>query len=258
MASTIEWTDETWNPVTGCSRISPGCDNCYMFSLYPRLRGMKVPGYDKSPDVVQMFPERLQLPLKWKKPRRVFVNSMADLFHPEVPFDFVSDAFAIMKQAGEQRGHTFQVLTKRPGRAVAWWEEWSSSFESSWPSSVWIGTSVENQKYAARLTVLSRLPAEVKFVSAEPLLGALDLTPWLDDGTLSWIIVGGESGPRARPMQLQWARHIRDQALNANVPFFLKQLGGQKSKRSGEAATLDNVLWQQFPTERKEFDSGAE
>ena len=247
MASTIEWTDETWNPVTGCSRVSPGCDNCYMFSLYPRLRGMKVPGYDKAPQVVQIFPERLELPLTWKKPRRVFVNSMADLFHPSVPFDFISDAFAVMEEAGTENGHTFQVLTKRPGRALAWWQEHAASFPAGWPACIWMGTSVENQKYAARLTVLSRIPAEVRFVSAEPLLGNLDIRPWLEERTVSWVIAGGESGPRARPMHLDWARNLRDQAQAAGVPFFFKQLGGRRSKRAGSAALLDNQLWHQFP-----------
>jgi len=218
-----------------------------MFSLYPRLKGMKVPGYDKSPEVVQIFPERLGLPLTWKKPRRVFVNSMADLFHPSVPFDFVSDTFAVMEQAGRENGHTFQVLTKRPGRAVAWWSEHSESFSGEWPSCVWIGTSVESQKYAPRLSVLARLPADIRFVSAEPLLGPLDLTPWLEDGTLAWVITGGESGSRARPMHLDWARELRDQAQAAGTPFFLKQLGGRPSKRAGPAALLDNRLWHQYP-----------
>ena len=247
MASTIEWTDETWNPVTGCSRVSPGCDNCYMFSLYPRLRGMKVPGYDKAPEVVQLFPERLELPLTWKKPRRVFVNSMADLFHRSVPFGFISDAFAVMNQAGQENGHTFQVLTKRPGRAEAWWNKNSASLFGEWPSCVWLGTSVESQKYAPRLTVLGRIPASVRFVSAEPLLEELDLSPWLADGTLSWVIAGGESGPRARPMNLDWVRDLRNQTTQAAVPFFLKQLGGRRSKRSGQEAVLDGELWQEYP-----------
>ena len=252
MASTIEWTDETWNPVTGCTRVSPGCDNCYMFSLYPRLRGMRVSGYDKSPEVVQTFPERLSLPLTWKRPRRVFVNSMADLFHPAVPLDFITDAFEVMDRAGRENGHTFQVLTKRPGRAVAWWMKNSDSFRGEWPSCVWIGTSVENQKYAPRLTVLGRIPADIRFVSAEPLLGELDLRPWLEDGCLSWVIAGGESGPRARPMQLDWARELRDQSTDAGVPFFLKQLGGKRSKQSGSMAILDGKTWNEFPSMKEE------
>ena len=226
-SSKIEWTDATWNPVTGCSKVSPGCDNCYMFTLYPRLRAMAVPGYDLAPDRVQIMRERLFMPLSWKKPRRVFVNSMSDLFHPKVPFDFVSEVFLVMQEATRERGHTFQVLTKRPGRAAAWWESAEELFPEGWPQNVWMGTSVENQKYAPRLTVLARLPANVRFVSAEPLLGPVDLSPWLNKGELDWIIVGGESGARARPMELDWARQIRDQALKADVPFFLKQLGGK-------------------------------
>ena len=148
MPSSIEWTDESWNPVTGCTRVSPGCDHCYMFALYPRLRGMGVPGYETSPDNVRLLPERLQTPLSWKKPRFVFVNSMADVFHPRVPFDYILQMFSVMAEASAQRGHVFQVLTKRPGRAVAWWEQNQHHFPEGWPSKVWIGTSVESQKYA--------------------------------------------------------------------------------------------------------------
>ena len=159
MPSSIEWTDESWNPVTGCTRISPGCDHCYMFALYPRLRGMGVPGYETAPDNVRLLPERLQTPLSWKKPRLVFVNSMADVFHPKVPFDFILQMFSVMAEAAAQRGHVFQVLTKRPGRAVEWWKQNQQSFPEGWPPMIWIGTSVESQKYAPRLTVLERLPA---------------------------------------------------------------------------------------------------
>ncbi len=247
MPSAIEWTDETWNPVTGCTRVSPGCDNCYMFSLYPRLRAMAVPGYDMAPDEVQILPSRLTIPLSWKKPRRIFVNSMADLFHPRVPFDFVYGAFSVMQEAAAERGHIFQVLTKRPGRAVAWWKAYEHSFPDGWPPNVWLGTSVESQKYAPRLTVLARLPAPVRFVSVEPLLAPVDLKPWLDGGVLQWVIVGGESGPRARPMDLTWARALRDQATEAGVAFFLKQLGGVRNKRGGEDAMIDGRLWRQMP-----------
>ena len=160
MASTIEWTDETWNPITGCSRVSPGCDNCYMFALYPRLHAMGVPGYEATADTVQMLPNRLNAPLTWGKPRRVFVNSMSDLFHPKVPFEFISQVFGVMQQADQ---HIFQVLTKRPGLAVGWWEQCGKHEFGEWPSNVWIGTSVENQKYAPRLTVLGRIPAKIRF-----------------------------------------------------------------------------------------------
>lgn len=248
MPSAIEWTDETWNPVTGCSRVSPGCDNCYMFALYPRLKAMKVPGYEYAPDTVQILPERLQNPLSWKRPRQVFVNSMSDLFHKDVPWTFISDVFRVMQEAADRYGHVFQVLTKRPGRAVYWWKEHKGNFPDGWPANVWIGTSVENQKYAHRITVLERLPAPVRFVSAEPLLERLDLTPWLDRDALQWVIVGGESGTGARPMDLDWAYDLRDQCAGAGVAFFLKQLGGVKNKRGGDKALLDNHTYREMPT----------
>ncbi len=247
MPSTIEWTDETWNPLTGCSRVSPGCDHCYMFALYPRLRAMGVPGYETSPDDIRLMSDRLEVPLTWKTPRRVFVNSMADLFHPKVPFSFISQVFSIMERAGSYRGHIFQVLTKRPGRAAAWWQQYGSDFLDRWPPNVWIGTSVESQKYAPRLTVLARIPAAIRFVSAEPLLGPTDITPWLSEGAVHWVIVGGESGPGARPMELDWARDLRDQSIAAGVAFFLKQLGGVRKKRGGESALLDGEGWRQMP-----------
>ena len=249
MSSTIEWTDETWNPVTGCTRLSPGCDHCYMFALYPRLKAMGVPGYEADPSEVRLLPERLDAPMRWGRPRRVFVNSMSDVFHPSVPYEFINDIFDVMCEASEQRGHVFQVLTKRPGRAVGWWERNQDRYGSEWPSGVWIGTSVENQKYAPRITVLARLPAAVRFVSAEPLLGSVDLRRWLASGDVQWIIAGGESGPAARPMDLDWARDLRDQSAEAGVAFFLKQLGGKRGKRSGHEATIDGETWRQMPVE---------
>ncbi len=225
MPSSIEWTDETWNPVTGCSRVSPGCDNCYMFALYPRLRGMGVPGYSSSPDIVQIHPERLAWPLTWTKPRRVFVNSMSDAFHKDVPDEFLLSMFQVMKRSIDRSGHVFQILTKRPGRAVAWWQKHDSHFPAGWPENIWIGTSVENQKYAPRLTVLARLPAPVRFASVEPLLGPVDLSDWLAAGSLSWVIVGGESGQRARPLELEWVESLKWQCEENVVPLFVKQLG---------------------------------
>ena len=244
MPSTIEWTDETWNPVTGCSRVSLGCDNCYMFALYPRLKAMGVPGYSDAPDSVRALPERLRVPSTWKRPRRVFVNSMSDLFHPHVEYDFISEVFGAMKTAER---HVFQALTKRPGRAVGWWETQGRREFGEWPRNVWIGTSVESQKYAPRLTVLGRIPARVRFVSAEPLLGPLDLSEWLRDGTLQWVIAGGESGPKARRMEMDWARRLRDQCLDAEVAFFLKQLGGRRGKNGGDSAVIDGEPWRNMP-----------
>ena len=246
MPSTIEWTDETWNPVTGCTRVSPGCDNCYMYALYPRLRGMGVRGYETAPDHVQLLPERLEAPLHWGKPRHVFVNSMSDVFHPDVPYDFITKIFDVMNEAS-QRGHIFQVLTKRPGRAVGWWNQNRARYGNEWPAGVWIGTSVESQKYAPRITVLARIPAPIRFVSAEPLLGPVDLSPWLENDDLQWVIVGGESGRNARPMELEWAETLRDQTLDVNAAFFLKQLGGKRGKRSGKEAILDGRPWRDMP-----------
>ncbi len=250
MPSAIEWTDETWNPVTGCSRVSPGCDRCYMFALYPRLKAMGVPGYETAPDDVRILPERLPIPSKWKNPRHVFVNSMSDIFHPKVPFDFALEIFQAMDQAASERGHVFQVLTKRPGRAVAWWKKYGCHFPEGWPSNVWMGTSVEKQKYAPRLTVLARLPAPIKFVSAEPLLGRMDLSRWFEDGSVQWVIVGGESGPGARKMELEWALDLHNQAERAGVAFFLKQLGGVRNKRGGKHAVIDGQTWREMPARR--------
>ncbi len=247
MPSTIEWTDETWNPVTGCTRVSPGCDHCYMYSMYPRLTAMGVRGYETAPQEVQLLPERLDAPLRWRKPRRIFVNSMSDVFHPRVPYEFVTQVFDVMSIAAAARGHIFQVLTKRPGRAVGWWDRNQSRYGGVWPAGVWIGTSVENQKYAPRITVLARLPAKVRFVSAEPLLGTIDLGTWLRRGDIHWVIAGGESGRGARAMDLDWARGLRDQSADAGVAFFLKQLGGRRGKRSGDEAVLDGRQWREYP-----------
>ena len=154
-------------------------------------------------------------------------------FHPQVPFEFVYEMFSVMREAARERGHVFQVLTKRPGRAVAWWKRYEQQFPAGWPPNVWIGTSVESQKYAPRLTVLARLPAPIRFVSAEPLLEQVDLRPWLDSGALQWVIVGGESGHHARPMDMDWVRAIRNDCDVVGVPFFFKQWGGRTAKSGG-------------------------
>lgn len=246
MATRIEWTDETWNPVTGCSRVSPGCDNCYMFALYPRLREMHVPGYQHAPDYVNMLPGRLRDPMRWKKPKRVFVNSMSDTFHREVPTDFINAMFETML-AAQESGHIFQVLTKRPGRAAAWWAQHGRGIMGNWPRNIWLGTSVESQKYAPRLDVLGRVPAPVRFVSAEPLLSELDLSKWLNNGSLHWVIVGGESGRSARPIRLEWVERIVEECRLTGVPVFVKQLGSGWSKLHAgtEAKGGDWSLWPQ-------------
>ena len=242
----IEWTDQSWNPVIGCTRVSAGCDNCYMFASFPRWRAMGVRGYDGEPDEVRLMPERLEQPYRWRKPRKVFVNSMSDLFHPRVPFEYITRVFDVMRDTPH---HIYQVLTKRPGRIPAWWEQNGASFEGEWPANVWIGTSVENQKYAPRIAVLERVPAPVRFVSAEPLLDALDLSEYLRRDALQWVIVGGESGHRARDMEIEWARELRDQCSQYGVPFFLKQLGGKRDKRGGDKAVLRSggPTYHEFP-----------
>lgn len=244
--SGIEWTDVTWNPVTGCSKVSPGCDECYMFAQYPRLKAMGVRGYEEQPDAVKLLPERLAQPYRWRKPRRVFVCSMADLFHRDVPFDFIAQVFATMAL---NKHHTFQVLTKRPGRAAAFHEDriltWGESWQ--WPKNVWIGTSVEMQKYAPRIDVIDRIPAAVRFVSMEPLLELVDISHYLWAGKLDWVIVGGESGPRARRMDPYWAEWIVKDCNNIGIPVFFKQFGGRRGKRGGNDAILLGQVWHQFP-----------
>ena len=245
----IEWTDKTWNPVTGCTKVSPGCKRCYMHRLYPRLRGFGTLGYDLSPDMVQMVPERLEDRMAWRKPQRVFVCSMADLFHPHVTHEFITQVFRMMQYWSGQYGHTFQVLTKRPAGAVHWWYHAGKQHLGRWPTGVWMGTSVELAEYTQRLDELAHLPAPVRFLSAEPLLGPLDIETWLEDGVVNWVIAGGESGPGCRPMEPDWARGLRDQCAEFEVPFFFKQWGGYPRKRGGELALLDGALHREFPAE---------
>ena len=235
MSSTtsIEWTNSTWNPVTGCTRVSVGCDNCYAERLAKRLKCMGNPRYTHGFQV-HLHNDLLTLPLKWKKPRLIFVNSMSDLFHEKVPFDFIKSVFVTIQSTSQ---HTFQILTKRAKRLA----EISDSLP--WPDNLWIGVSIENQSAVWRADYLRQVPASIKFISFEPLLGYLQLS--LDD--IRWVIVGGESGPYARPMDLDWARSLRDQCNEANVAFFLKQLGGTKDKRGDNRAILGGRLWKELP-----------
>lgn len=245
MPTKIEWTDETWNPVTGCTKVSEGCDHCYAETIAHRFTGTKA--YPNGFDVT-LRPERLDQPLRWKRPRKVFVNSMSDLFHKDVPDEYIARVFAIMDLA---HWHTYQVLTKRPGRmrsllssaefrhrvahnADLEIESWSGGErEVTWPlkwplPNVWLGTSVENQKWAdVRIPLLLDTPAAIRFLSCEPLLGPIDLFAWnIDRGMrVDWVIVGGESGPHARPMHPDWARQLRDDCLTAGIPFHFKQWG---------------------------------
>ena len=248
--SKIEWTDETWNFATGCKKVSPGCDNCYMFQMYPRLKAMGVPGYQAAPDRVTVIPERLQLPYTWRKPRRVFVNSMSDFFHPDIPDAIRLEAFDVM--AANPR-HTFQILTKRPRTALHWTRNrfWRHNRPRVWPLNIWIGTSVESEAHLDRVPLLMQIPARTRFISAEPLLGPLlPLRGLLSTGLIHWVIVGGESGPKARPMDPAWAMWIKDDCWEFKIAYFLKQLGGYPDKRGGEKAVLDGRMWHQTPGDR--------
>jgi len=244
--SAIEWTESTWNPVTGCTKVSPGCAHCYAERIMRRfgLSGPFIPGLA----TIQLHPDRLEHPLRWRRPRFIFVNSMSDLFHPAVPDSFVAQVFDVMLRAN---WHVFQILTKRPERMQDWVNNWLRSAESAMsvlPSHIWTGTSVENQHWAdRRIPLLEQTPAQIRFLSCEPLLGPLDLSIYLAKSQINWVIVGGESGPRARPMDLSWCRRIRSQCAEFGVPFFLKQLGGWPDKRGGNSALLDGRLWREMP-----------
>ena len=231
----IEWTDATWNPVTGCTKVSPGCAHCYAEAITLRFKrgGPFLPGKT----TVRLHPERLVQPAQWQTSRMIFVNSMSDLFHEQVPFAFVDEVFKVMEACS---WHTYQVLTKRPERMLEYAQ--SSFGREGWPSHVWAGVSVENQYWAdRRVPLLSQVPAAVRFLSCEPLLKPLKL----DLQGVHWVIVGGESGHRARPMDAFWVRDIRDQCLAAKVPFFFKQWGGRTSKAEGR--TLDGERWSGVP-----------
>jgi protein gp37 len=235
-ASSIEWTDFTWNPVTGCSKVSAGCANCYAERMARRLQAMRQPNY-RNGFHVTTHPHVLEQPLKWSQPRRVFVNSMSDLFHEDIPDEFVEDVFAVM---GRAHWHTFQVLTKRSARLA------SLGKALKWPANVWAGVSVENAAVLHRVRDLQSLKAPaVRFLSVEPLLGPLDD---LDLNGIDWVIVGGESGPGARSMALEWATSVRDACLAAQVPFFFKQWGGVNRKVTGRV--LDGRLWSELPEGR--------
>lgn len=230
--TSIEWTESSWNPVTGCSKCSPGCRHCYAERMAKRLRAMGQPNYRKGFKVT-VHEHMLDVPLGWKRPQRVFVNSMSDLFHEQVPAVFIKQVFAVMAHAN---WHVFQVLTKRAARLER------IANEIDWPPNVWMGVSVETRNYLARLDCLRSTEACVKFVSFEPLLGSLGR---LDLEDIDWAIVGGESGPGARPMLESWVTEIRDQCVEAAVPFFFKQWGGFNKKKNGRL--LDGVTWDQAP-----------
>jgi protein gp37 len=233
--STIEWTEATWNPVTGCSKVSPGCAHCYAETFAERWRGIPGHPYEQGFDL-RLWPERLSKPLEWKRPRLIFVNSMSDLFHEDVPLEFIKQVFETMALA---KHHTFQVLTKRHERLA------ELAPQLTWSPNVWMGVSIENRRFVHRADYLRRTPAAVKFISAEPLLGKLE---GLDLTDIDWLIAGGESGPGYRPVKLEWVRDIRDRTTDAGVSFFFKQWGGHRPKANGRE--LDGRLWDEMPMQR--------
>jgi len=230
--TSIEWTETTWNPVTGCSKISPGCHHCYAERMAKRLQAMGVRNYRDGFEV-RVHEHMLTMPTGWAKPRMVFVNSMGDLFHEEVPVEFIRRVFDVMQRTPR---HTYQLLTKRAERLA----EIAPSLP--WPANVWMGVTVEGNEYLRRVEHLTHVPAAVRFLSIEPLLGPL---PDLSLDGVNWMIVGGESGRGARPMQKEWALAIRDCCLEKGVPFFFKQWGGTRKKQAGR--TLENRTWSQMP-----------
>jgi protein gp37 len=232
--SAIEWTESTWNPVTGCTKISSGCKNCYAERMALRLKAMGQPNY-RNGFKVTCHPHTLDMPLKWKRPQMVFVNSMSDIFHKDVPDNFILDIFSTMRKAEQ---HQYQILTKRAERLE------QISPELPWQKNIWMGVTVESGDYKYRIDYLRYTAAHIKFISFEPLLrdvGELNL-----DG-IDWVIVGGESGPGARPMKIEWARNIREQCINRNVPFFFKQWGGVNKKKTGRL--LDGITWDEMPVD---------
>lgn len=239
--SSIEWTEATWNPTTGCDRTSPGCDNCYALTLAKRLKAMGVAKYQADGDPTTSGPgfaltlhhDSLDQPRRWRAPRTIFVNSMSDLFHPAVPEAFIREVFEVI---AETPRHTYQVLTKRSQRLAR------LADSLAWPDNLWMGVSVESAKYAFRIQHLAQTPAAVKFLSCEPLLAPLGE---VELGGIDWVIAGGESGPGAREMLLPWVSELRDQCLGARVPFFFKQWGGRTPKAGGRE--LEGRTWDDMP-----------
>lgn len=230
--SKIEWTDSTWNPITGCTKISPGCKYCYAERLSKRLKAMGVSNYVNGFDLT-LQPHMLDRPLKIKQPQNIFVNSMSDLFHEDVPFDYIQQVFGVMQRA---HWHKFQVLTKRSKRMI------DLSSKINWPDNVWMGVSVENSDFVWRIEHLQNTNASVKFLSIEPLIGPIKQ---LDLQNIDWVIVGGESGPYARPMAKEWVVTIKNICLRNDVPFFFKQWGGTNKKKAGRK--LEGRTWDQTP-----------
>jgi protein gp37 len=233
--SKIEWTEATWNPVTGCSQVSPGCAHCYAKTFAERWRGIAGHPYEQGFEL-RLWEERLEQPLRWRRPRLIFVNSMSDLFHERIPFEFVHRVFDVMMRAEH---HTFQILTKRDERLA------ELAPDLPWPPNVWMGVSIENRRFIKRADQLRRVPAAVRFISAEPLLGPLDD---LRLEGIDWLIAGGESGSKHRSVKIEWLRAVREQCAREGVPFFFKQWGGRTSKSGGRI--LDDREWSEMPSPR--------
>ncbi|WP_224089040.1 phage Gp37/Gp68 family protein [Arthrobacter sp. StoSoilB13] len=239
--SSIEWTEATWNPTTGCDRVSPGCDNCYALSLSKRLKAMGAAKYQLDGDPrtsgpgfgIAVHPDALTTPYKWKRPRLVFVNSMSDLFHARVPISFIRDVFAVIEDTPH---HTYQVLTKRARRLQR------VADKLSWPKNLWMGVSIESSSQYNRVADLAEVPAAVRFLSCEPLLGPV---PDLPLNNIDWVIAGGESGPQARAIDPEWVRGVRERCVSTNTPFFFKQWGGPRAKSGGRE--LDGRTWEEMP-----------
>jgi protein gp37 len=244
--SHIEWTDATWNPVTGCNKVSPGCKHCYAETFSERFRGVPGHPFEQGFDL-RLWPARLDLPLRWRTPRRIFVNSMSDLFHERIPDDFIASVFETMHLA---HWHRFQVLTKRPERMARFLAARASTAGELRDThrNVWVGTSIETQRYVGRAEIVASIPTAVRFLSCEPLLGPLDLEGVLGRTGINWVIAGGESGHGARPMEADWVRSIRNQCRKAHVAFFFKQWGGVRKHETGRE--LDRRTWDQMPQVR--------
>jgi protein gp37 len=234
LKSAIEWTEATWNPVTGCTKVSPGCKNCYAERMANRLRAMGQPNYARGFELA-LHDHVLELPLRWRRPHTIFVNSMSDLFHEDVPFEFIQRVFSIMRRAD---WHRFQVLTKRAQRLA------ELSPEIDWPKNVWMGVSIESDHYCSRADALRKTGAHIKFLSFEPLLGPVSS---MDLSGIDWVIVGGESGPGARPMQEDWVLYIRARCQESGVPFFFKQWGGVNKKAAGRL--LQGRIYDEMPND---------
>ena len=233
--SRIEWTDATWNPVRGCTKVSPGCKHCYAETFAERFRGVPGHPFEQGFDL-RIVPEALELPQRWREPRLVFVNSMSDLFHEDIPLEYIQRVFRVMADAPR---HQFQVLTKRAVRMA------ELAPKLTFAPNIWAGVSVENQRYTSRIDSLREVPALTRFLSIEPLIGPIER---LALKGIHWVIVGGESGPGARPMDPAWVRTIRDQCVKQRVPFFFKQWGGVRKSRTGRE--LDGRFWDEMPVAR--------